>query len=462
MSCGCCWPGGRHPDRRQVMRAGAWSVVALCTLGAGGAAAQRRTRQSLIRDAEIERTIDRMTQPILRAANIPRASVSVYIVNDRRINAFVAAGRNMFLNTGLLMELETPEELIGVIAHETGHIAGGHTARRQQEISAAAGPALIGTLLGIAAAAAGAPEVGLAAIAGSQSIALRNLLRYSRGEEAAADQAALGYLDRAGVSPEGLRRVLQRFRGQEVLSVGNLDPYTLTHPLSTDRLQLIERAANEAASRNFPADPERDYWHARMRAKLEGFLDRPERVLDRTAEEPDTELALYASAVAYHRLPDPVRAVETVDRLIAVRPDDPFYIELKGQILYEAGDARGAEPLYRRASALAPHEPLLLAGLGRMLLAIGGEANEREALGVLAEARRADPADSSMMRDLAIAYDRAGDRGMATLVTAERYALNGRVRDARLHAGRAEQVLPQGSPGWLRAQDILAMKIPDE
>ncbi|MEL6766638.1 MAG: M48 family metalloprotease [Pseudomonadota bacterium] len=418
-------------------------------------------RQTLIRDAEIERTLWAMSSPIFRAANLPPSTISIFIVSDRRINAFVAAGRNMFLNTGLMMELETPDELIGVIAHEAGHIAGGHTARRQQEINAAAGPALIGTLLGIAAAAAGAPEVGLAAIAGSQSVALRNLLRYSRGEEAAADQAALSYLRRSGNSPEGLRKVLQRFRGQEVLAVGNLDPYTLTHPLSTDRLQLIERAADEAAGQSFPEQPERDYWHARMRAKLQGFLDRPERVLDRTAEEPDSELNLYARAVAHHRLPDPVRAVETVDRLISIRANDPFYIELKGQILYEAGDARAAEPLYREAARLEPREPLLLAGLGRVLLAVGGEANEREALGVLEQARRSDPADISMMRDLAIAYDRAGDRGMATLVTAERYALSGRVRDARLHAGRAEQVLPQGSPGWLRAQDILAMKEPD-
>ncbi|MEO1317832.1 MAG: M48 family metalloprotease, partial [Pseudomonadota bacterium] len=324
MFCACCTPGGSFLNRRQMMRAGVWTVVGLSTLGSGtGPAAAQSRGMSLIRDAEIERTLWDMSGSIFRAANLPPSSVKIFIVNDRRINAFVAAGRNMFLNTGLMMELETPEELIGVIAHEAGHIAGGHTARRQQEISAAAGPALIGTLLGIAAAAAGAPEVGLAAIAGSQSVALRNLLRYSRGEEAAADQAALAYLNRADISPEGLRKVLQRFRGQEVLSVGNLDPYTLTHPLSTDRLQLIERAADEAAGKSFPEDPNRVYWHARMRAKLQGFLDRPERVLDRTSEEPETELNLYARAVAHHRRPDPVRAVETVDRLIASRPDDP-------------------------------------------------------------------------------------------------------------------------------------------
>ncbi|MEM6680210.1 MAG: M48 family metalloprotease [Pseudomonadota bacterium] len=416
--------------------------------------------QGLIRDTEIERTLDDMTRPILQVAGIPPASVRLFIVNDRRLNAFVAGGRNMFLNTGLLMELETPEELLGVIAHETGHIAGGHLARRRQEIQAAQGPALIGTLLGIVAAAAGGPEAGLAIIAGSQGAALRNLLRYTRGEEAAADQAALTYLRRAEINPDGLRRVLQRFRGQEVLSVGSLDPYTLTHPLSTDRLQLIEREAAAAQGRSYPENPERDYWHARMRAKLEGFLQRPERVLDRTEGLSD-EMALYARAVAYHRIPDPTAALATIERVMTLRPNDPFYTELKGQILYEQGDPMAAEPAYREADRLLPDQPLILAGLGRVLLALDNDSASAEALEVLERARRADPGDSTMLRDLAIAYDRAGNRGMATLVTAERFALRGRVRDAQLHARRAEQVLPNGSPAWLRAQDILAMKVPD-
>ncbi|MEO0823276.1 MAG: M48 family metalloprotease, partial [Pseudomonadota bacterium] len=303
----------------------------------------------LVRDAEIERTLARLTNPILHAASISPATVDIYIVNDRRLNAFVAGGRNIFLNTGLLMELETPEELAGVIAHETGHIAGGHLARRQLNARAAQGPALIGTLLGIAAAAAGGGAAGAAIIAGSQSAAIRSFLRYSRAEEASADQAAIGYLERARMSPEGLLKVIGRFRGQEVLSVGSLDPYTLTHPLSTDRMQLLERAAAQARGRSYPEDPEREYWHARMRAKLEGFLDNPERVLDRHADAEPTELVLYARAVALHRLPSPREAEAAMDQLLALRPNDAFYEELKGQILFESGNAAAALPHYRRA-----------------------------------------------------------------------------------------------------------------
>lgn len=414
----------------------------------------------LIRDAEIERTLDRLADPLFGAAGLSPQTVDLYIINDPELNAFVAGGRNIFLHTGMLMEFETPEELAGVIAHEVGHIAGGHLARRSITLRNARGPALVGVLLGIAAGAAGSGDVAGAVISGSQGAVQRTLLRFSRAEEAAADQAGLGYMTRAGLSPEGMLKVLQMFRGQEVFLSTNTDPYALTHPLSAERLQLIERRAAEVAGR-YPSDPTRDYWHRRMRAKLSGFLDSPERVLDRLDGQPETEEVLLARAVALHRMADTRSALTTVDRLIAMRPADPFYIELKGQILHEAGRAAEAVPLYREAVRLAPREPLIRAGLGRALLALDTPASNAEALRVLEEARNADGTDPSSLRDLALAYGRAGDQGMATLATAERFALTGRMADAQLHAGRAAVILPQGSPGWLRAQDILAMKIDD-
>jgi predicted Zn-dependent protease len=386
----------------------------------------------LIRDAEIERTLKAMSTPIFEAAGYPPENIDIYIINDNSLNAFVANGNNMFLHTGLLQTLETPEELLAVIAHETGHLAGGHQARRQINIRNTRGPALLGLLVGLAAGAAGGGgAAGTAVIAGSQSAIQRTLLRYNRGEEAAADQAALQYLSRAHVDPAGLLKVFGRFRGQEVFNIGNVDPFILTHPLSTERLQLIERRVAEAAERHFPEEPDRAYWHARMRAKLIGYLDGPERVLDRLEGEPETEEVLYT---------------------------DPFYIELKGQILFETGRSEEAAPLYREAVRLAPGEPLLGAGLGRALLSLNQPETDAEALEVLQNARRRDLADATALRDLATAYSRAGDRGMAELATAERYALTGRIEDAMRHARRAVATIPEGSPGWLRAQDILSLK----
>ena len=415
----------------------------------------------LIRDAEIERTLGRMSRPVFQAAGLSPQSIDIYIVNDRDLNAFVAGGSNIFLYSGLLMTLETPEELLGVIAHETGHIAGGHQARRSVNLRDARGPALLGVLAGIAAAAAGGGQAGAAIAAGSQSAVQRSLLAYNRGEEAAADQAAIDYLLRAGIDPAGLRKVMERFRGQEVLTLGNVDPYVLTHPLSTERMQLIERRTDEAAARSFPDDPERAYWHARMRAKLRGFLESPQRVLDSLAGKPETEETLYAKAVALYRKPDFPAALAAMDRLIAKRPDDPYYTELKGQILFELGRPDEAVPLYRRAAALAPDEPLILAGLGRALLALNRPDSNAEALDILQEARANDLGDAAALHDLATAYSRAGQDGMAALATAERYALTGRTKDAVVIARRAVAVLPEGSPGWLRAQDILALDTED-
>jgi len=285
----------------------------------------------------------------------------------------------------------------------------------------------------------------------------RLLLRYNRAEEAVADQAGVSYLEQAGIDPSGLLKVIERFRGQEVLSIDKIDPYVLTHPLGTERMSLLERRIGELRDRSWSPDPERTYWHARMRAKLRGFLDDPRTVLDRLADSPDSESALYTRAIALHRLPASAEAVLEVERLIALRPRDPFYIELKGQILLESGDAALAVPAYRRAMSLAPDEPLILAGLGRALLQLNDPAADIEALEVLKDARARDPADSAALRDLAVAFDRVGERGMATLATAERYALAGSVRDAVQLARRASGMLPEGSPGWLRAQDILKL-----
>ncbi|MEM6487263.1 MAG: M48 family metalloprotease [Pseudomonadota bacterium] len=422
--------------------------------------------QSLIRDSEIERTLDAMTRPILAAAGLPPQSVAIYIINDRSLNAFVAGGRNMFLHTGLMIELDTPEQLQGVIAHEIGHIAGGHQARRQQALESATGPALLGLALGIAAAAAGAGEAGLGIGLGAQGAVQRALLSYSRGEEAAADQAALSYMNRAGIDPRGLRDVIARFRGQEVLTIGQLDPYTQTHPLSTDRMQLIDRAAEAAAAKTWTREPGILYAHARMRAKLSGFLESPRGVLEGKDDDElvaglgaaeAEEITLYRRAIAEHRLPDLDASLVSLDRLLGLRPDDPYYWELKGQVLYESGRAADAVPAYRRAVTLAPGAPLLLAGLGRALLALDQPDASAEALVVLERARRDDPGDPFMLRALAVAYDRAGNRGMATLVTAERFALIGRPRDAMFHAERAAALLPSGSPAWLRAEDLKAL-----
>ncbi len=421
--------------------------------------AQART---FVRDAEIERTLRMMSEPIFRAAGLGTTDVRMFILLDPSMNAFVAGGRNMVLYTGLLRELKEPETVMGVIAHEVGHITGGHLARRQIAARDLSGPAMIASILAAAAAAvAGAPQAGMALALGGTQAAQRSLLAFSRAEEAAADQAAVAYMNRAGVDPEGMLAILRLFKGQEVFQSGRIDPYAQSHPLSSERIALLEERIAASPARGQPASAEIHYWHARMRAKLDGFTDRPERVLARLEleTEPDSELNLYRRAIALHRRSEPEAALRAVDRLIARRPNDPFYTELKGQILYESARPAEAVAAYRQAARLAPDEPLIAGWLGRALLASGQPGADAEALRILESAVRDDPGEPGVLRDLAQAYARAGRDGDAALATAERLALLGDAEGAVRMARRAMDLLPTGSPGWRRADDIAALDL---
>lgn len=433
-----------------VRRLAPAALAGLLALGPGPGSAQ-----GLIRDAEIEGTLRALAEPVFRGGGVSPESIRLFIIADRRLNAFVAGGRNIFLHTGLLMRLSTPAQIQAVLAHELGHINGGHLARRGVELQNASSAMAIGVLLAIAAGAAGGADAAAAVLTGSVQLVGRNFLAFSRGEEASADQAAMTYLEAAGIDPTGMLEVLNIFRGQEALAAGRIDPYAQTHPMSVERLMLVERRVAASPWRGREADPALAYRVERMRAKLEGFLERPERVLSKLDPADESEFALIRRAVALHRLPDPAGALRAVDALVAKRPRDPFYVELKAQILLESGRAEESIPFWRRAAELAPREPLIRASLARALLARGDPKLDAEAVKLLEAATRDDPANAGALRDLALGYARTGREGLAALATAERYALATRFADATLHARRAAALLPEGSPGWLRAQDIL-------
>jgi predicted Zn-dependent protease len=400
--------------------------------------------------------MERIAQPLLRAAGLNPAIVNIYIVDDRELNAFVAGGQNIFVHAGLLMRLQTIDQLRAVLAHEIGHIAGGHLARRDQALKGARGIAAIGMLGGALAVAGGAPTAGMALVTGGQQAAMRTALAHSRAEEAAADQAGLRYMAAAGSDPNAILEVLHYFQGQDVLTSSRMDAYARTHPLWYERIALIEdRIARLPAG----AGPSSDdtYWHARMVAKFEGFLDGPAQVLRNYPAGDTSEYAALARAVAYHRLPDPARALSSADALVAARPEDPFYHELRGQFLLEAGRAAPAAQSYRQAVALGPDEPLILGGLGRALLNMDDPAADAEARQVLARSALLDKANVGVLRDLALAEARLGNQGAAALATAERHLLEGNFADASRQATRATDLLPEGSPGWRQAQDVLVV-----
>lgn len=416
-------------------------------------AAGHATAQSLIRDAEVEHTLDRVASPILKAAGFSPGQVTLYIVNNSRLNAFVAGGNNIFVHSGLMQRLETIDQLRSVIAHEAGHITGGHLARRNDRIRQARGSLGVGVLLGVAAALAGAPEAGIAIGSLGREATVRTLLKHDRAEEGAADQAGLSYMVGAGADPQAVLEVMNLFRGQEAARGRFVDPYVVTHPLWSQRLRYIEdRVAN--APRGRPPAPEDVYWHGRMVAKLDGFLEQPARTLQQYKDD-NTEKGVLARAIAYHRIPDIENANAAIAALLKAQPNDPYYHDLAGQFAIESGRAAQAVDYYRRAAQLAPDEPLILAGLGRSLVALETDAATREAVQVLTRARQLDKADARALRNLALAHARLGNEADASLITAERMLLMGRFQDASIHATRAARAFPEGSPGWRQAQDIL-------
>lgn len=419
-------------------------------------AAEAAAAEGLIRDAEIEHTLRRIANPLFRAAAVNPSSVRIYVVNDRTANAFVAGGQNIFINTGLMTDLGSIDELRAVIAHELGHLTGGHQIRRDQALRGSRGVAAIGALGALAAAAGGVPQASVAIATGAAQVAHRNALAYSRAEEASADQAGLSYLAAAGSDPQAMLDVLDHFRGQDATLSLYVDPYAQSHPMWSDRMTLLEERVAKMPPGSPPPDEE-VYWHARMVAKLAAFLGSPAQTLRRYPESDGSEAAMLARAIAWHRRPDPGRADAAMQALLAARPDDPYYLDLEGQFLLEDGRAADAADAYRQAVALAPKEPQILGGLGRALLNMDEDTATAEARDALARSATADKANGAVWRDLALAEARLGNEGAAALATAERFALEGKPRDADRNAVRAAALLPEGSPGWRRAQDIITM-----
>jgi predicted Zn-dependent protease len=457
MECAGC-EGWRTPEQggkgqvdvRHAFRSGlALALGAMLGLLPYGFA--RAATISLIRDAEIEATLEEMAGPILEAAGLGRDAVNIYIVRDAQLNAFVAGGMNLFLNTGLLMRTEHAGQLLGVIAHEAGHIAGGHLSRIGGAQRRAAAEMILATVLGAAAAVAGAPSLGTAIITGGQSYAQSGLMRFSRSQEQTADQAAVSYLDRVGISPAGLAEFFRILENQNVLAVSRSNPYLQTHPLTRDRILFVENRIPESAG-DLPAG-----WseaHGRMVVKLQAFLLDPREVLQRY-EGDDTLFGRYATTIALYRLPDLPAALKGIDALLTEYPDDPYFHELKGQMLFENGRVEEAIAPYRKAVELKPEAPLLRIGLAQALIESNAPGANRDAIVQLEEAVAREPTNASAWRLLGIAQGRDGLEGVSNLSLAEYALLTGKQDDARLYARRAEGKIEPSDPAWLRLQDVL-------
>lgn len=447
-SIACAVPGGRKKTSL-LLRVGA-ALAALTVAFTAPAHADG----GLIRDAEIEDTLRAYSNPIFEAAGLRPNEINLHIVQDKTLNAFVTNGQNMFIHTGLILAAETPNQLKGVIAHETGHIAAGHLVRSREAMGKAMAPALISIGLGVLAMAAGAPDAGAALLSGSSQFAMASFFIHTKTQESSADQAAVTYMDRTGQSPEGLLDFFNEFREQELYSQNRRAPYFRSHPLSTDRIEALRARIDKAEFRTAKDSPDDVLRFKMMQAKLYGYLESPGRTYAKYPESDKSTPARYARAFAAYRTPDLKRAVAETQALIESDGANPYFQELMGQILFESARAQEAIPYSRKALALKPGNVLLQVNLARALAATKSSANVKEAITILEQATRTEPDNPFAWSELAIAYDADKQEGMARLASAEKSFALGNYPMALNFAQRAKKVLPEGSTSWRRASDI--------
>jgi len=415
---------------------------------------------SIIRDAEIETTIREFTDPVFVAAGLDTRAVHVYLLDVDDINAFVAGGMNVFIYTGLLIRTQRPNQLVGVVAHETGHIAGGHLARFQEALRNATIEEIIGAVLG--GVAAGMARGGGAGILVGPGVATQSVLQYTRTMEASADAAAMTFLDRTHQSSRGLLEFFGILEQVERTLYGQQNPYLRNHPLTSDRIANVQAHVDSSPYSNVPDPPAWVVAHKRMVAKLVGYLWPLDQVLQRYPLSDKSFYARYARSIAYFRIGQLSRALPEIDSLIKEHPDDPYFQEQKGQILYESGHGREALAFYGKAVQLAPNQPLIRMELAQCQLEQNDPRLIPPAIQEMKQVVLFESDNPAAWRTLAIAYGKGGQEGMAALSLAEAAAANGDDKAARLEADRAIQQLPEGSPAWLRAQDILTTTRPQD
>jgi predicted Zn-dependent protease len=419
---------------------------------------------ALLRDTEIEQLLRDYTRPILRAAGLEKQNIQVAIINDRSFNAFVADGRRIFVNYGALMQSKTPNQLIGVLAHETGHLAGGHLSKLRTQLAHAQTQMIVAMLLGVGAMVAGAgrnngaSNAGMAAISAPQEMIRRNLLSYQRQQEENADRAGVRFLTATHQSAKGMYETFQRFTDESLFASRGADPYLQSHPMPADRVAALAALAKSSPYWNKTDSPALQARHDMMRAKTSGFMERPDTVYRRYPLSDTSLPARYARAISTYLHGDPRSAQAQIEGLIKEQPNNPYFHELRGQALLEGGKPGEAIAPLRKAVKLSHQAPLIQMLLGQALVATNNKAYAAEAISILRSALIREPEAAQGYAQLAMAYGQKGEYAEADLASAQAASLRGDAKTARGLAARAKTRFAVGTPGWVKADDIVSAK----
>ncbi len=411
--------------------------------------------QGILRDAETEQFLHDLASPLAEAGGLNPKMLEVYLIGDPSINAFVATGQTVYVHSGLIVAAKNVNELQGVVAHELGHITGGHAIRFSDGATGATRITILSMLLGAAAMAAGAGEAGMAIFGAGQQAAMGSFLAYSRNQESSTDQAGALFLGKAGISGKGMIAFFKTLQNQEFrLAIPQDNPYARTHPLTGDRIANLETKLKASPSWDTPPDPDLERRFQRIKGKLLGFVETPARTFQ---VYPETDMSIpahYARAYAWHKDAYPDRAATEVDWLLREDPNDPYFLELKGQVLLESGKVAESIPPLEKAVKLAPDQPLIASMLGHALVSTEKPEDAAKAKTILRAAVARDNRNPFAWYQLGIAYAREGDEARAALASAEQQNLSGQPHLAISSARTAMAGLKEGTPDWLRAQDI--------
>jgi len=417
-------------------------------------AAAQEQGPSILRDTETEALFDEVAKPLVEAARLDPKSVKVVLLNDSEINAFVAGSQNVYVNSGLITNADNVNQLQAVVAHELGHVAGGHAIRMGEGAKEATGISLATMVLGAIAIAAGAGDAGMGLMMMGQQAAMNRFLAFTRAQETSADLAGADYLAKAGISGKGSLEFFKKLQNQEYrLAIYAKDSYDRTHPLSSERISILENLYKKDPAWDRRPDPALEAKFQRVKAKLIGFINQ-RLAINKYPETDQSVPAHYARAYAYHLGAYPEKALYEADALLKTNPHDPYFLELKGQILLEGGRPAEAIAPLREANERSGRAPLIASMLGHALISTEDPKNYAEAKNILKNAVAADNQNPFAWYQLGMIYDREGDTPRAALATAERNNLEGEPKLALASAEMAMRGIPAGTPDYLRAQDI--------
>jgi predicted Zn-dependent protease len=454
--------------RKKLSKLTAATAAVALALAPMAAHAQERG-PPIIRDTEAEQLLRDYTRPILRAAGLEKQNIQVVIINESVFNAFVADGRRIFVNHGAIMQSETPNQIIGVLAHETGHLAGGHLSKLREQLAQAQTQMIIAMLLGAGAVVAGASRggsnsgltsAGAAAFSAPAEVIRRTLLSYQRQQEENADRAGVKFLTATGQSAKGMYETFKRFTNESLFAARGSDPYVMSHPMPAERVAALEEIARSSPYWDKKDDAALQLRHDMVRAKISAFMERQDTVYRRYPLSNDSLPARYAHAIATYRHGDLRNALAQIDALIQVQPSNPYFYELRGQALLEGGKPAEAIAPLRKAVQLSNNAPLIEMLLGQALVGTDNKAYTDEAIAILRAAVGRETEAPLGYTQLAMAYGRKGDYAQADLASAQAAYLRGDNKTARDLASRAKTRFAIGTPGWVKADDIVTAKPP--